>query len=437
MLIPDGSFPVNVKVYVILLSHSNRRITSVTLQSANQIHGYRFVMPGIDRISELPESLVSQILSHLPTKDSVKTSALSTRWKNQWLKASGIDLTYNDFRHFELEVYMSFIDRFLEFNTESRLRKFKVKSRDLMIAGFTERIRTAINRGIQHLDVESSDFYLETDGDRTYPFTEIMPVNLYTSKTLVSLKLSNSGLRDCGFVSLPCLKSMHLVDVRWVDHMDLEKLLSGCPLLEELTFDTEDEYTLEIDAPELEFLSLREEHFGRIVVKNLTCLFTIDLDVESCLSFSPEDLSKRNEALDLYSKVVGLIPKFNNLSCLEAVFPSSSLQFLPSFLESFPNLKHLILVVLFFKGNHVFELLNVPRCFLSTLECVEIKGIFDWGEEEMKITSYFLENSKVLKKLILSFTGCPQHYSESEIYEEIGKLTKGCGGCDVTIVSEF
>ncbi|CAA7027864.1 unnamed protein product [Microthlaspi erraticum] len=415
--------------------------------------------PGIDRISELPESLVSQILAHLPTKDSVKTSALSTRWKSHWLKAPAIDLTYSDLK--SEVVFISFIDRFLESNSESRLRKFK------------------------HLDVESSDYYIEPE-DGSYPIIEIMPLNLYTSKTLVSLKLSLSGLQDCGFVSLPCLRFMDLVDVHWVDPMNLEKLLSGCPVLEELTllrdlyfeplvtrvrsrslkklgdccfrsgkeFDAP-EYRMEIDAPGLEFLSLTENHFDRIVVKNLTCLFTIDLDVESCLSFSPEDLSKRNEvrdflagvssarhmiisektvkALDVYSKV-GLIPKFNNLSCLQAVFPSSSLQFLPSFLESFPNLKHLILKVVYSKESCAFELLNVPRCFLSILECVEIKGFFDWDEEEMKITSYFLENSKVLKKLILSFAGCPLHYSESEVYEEIRKLTKGC---EVIIDSEF
>lgn len=188
-------------------------------------------MPGIDidRISELPESLVTHILSYLPTKDSVKTSVLSTTWKNHWLKVPGIGLNYYD-----LKDDVVFIDRFLEFSPESRLRKFEVRTSDAMIDGFRERIRTAISRGIQHLDVESSGYYLEP-GEGLYPINEIMPLNLYTSKTLVSLRLSLSGLDDCGSASLPCLKSLHLVDVRWVEPMDLEKLLSGCPVLEELT----------------------------------------------------------------------------------------------------------------------------------------------------------------------------------------------------------
>lgn len=158
------------------------------------------------------------------------------------------------------------------------------------------------------------------------------------------------------------------------------------------------------------------------------------------------------QALDLYSKL-RLIPKFNNLSCLQAVFPSlkhlilvkpvvivgltTLLGFFSVLLKTQPFFFFWVLFLQKLVNSDVFQLLHVPRCLLPTLECVEIKGIFDWGEEELKITSYFLENSRVLKKLVLSFGGCPQHYSESEIYEEIGRLAKGCGGCEVIIDSEF
>ncbi|CAH8272397.1 unnamed protein product [Arabidopsis lyrata] len=454
-------------------------------------------MPGFDRISELPESLITQILLCLPTKDSVKTSVLSTRWKNLWLNVPGLDLNCRDLpdqdEEYE-EVFINFIDRFLEFNPESRLQKFKVDYSRREILGFKDRIGTAINRGIRLLDAVSSTEYREDDGFM-YPYFEFMPLNLFTSKTLVSLKLSCSGLRDPGFVYMPCLKVMFLQEIRWSGTMHLEKLVSGCPVLEELTlvrYLDEDELVvaltrvrswslktfyvpltygsfcrsrvldtvLEIDAPGLESMTLKEDHFEKIIVKNLTSLFMIDLDIKFVVnydsSFDPEDLWKTNEildfltgisrarhmiiskktvkALDSYSKV-GSIPKFNNLSRLQAVFPSPLLPFLPAFLESFPNLKILILKIAFAKDDETEELnlVNVPRCFISTLECVEIKGLFEWEEEEMIIAKYFLENSAVLKKLTLSFIDYPRYASNSDVYEDLNKLTKRSRRCRIIV----
>ncbi|KAG7552069.1 F-box-like domain superfamily [Arabidopsis thaliana x Arabidopsis arenosa] len=456
-------------------------------------------MPGFDRISELPESLITQILLCLPTKDSVKTSVLSTRWKNLWLNVPGLDLNYRDFpkedEEYE-EVFINFIDRFLEFNPESRLQKFKVDYSKREILGFKDRIGTVINRGIRLLDAVSSTEYREDDGIM-YPYFEFMPLNLFTSKTLVYLKLRYSALSDPGFVYMPCLKFMILREIRWSGTMSLEKLVSGCPVLEELTLVRtlasaidDDELAvsrvrsgslktfyvplaygvccssrvqhtvLEIDAPGLENMILKEDHFEKIVVKNLTSLFMIDLDVKFAVnydsSFDPEDLSKTNEirdflsgisrarhmiishktvkALDRFSKV-GSIPKFNNLSRLQAEFPSPLLPILPAFLESFPNLKILILKIKFAKDDETEELnlVNVPRCFISTLECVEIKGLFEWEEEEMKIARYFLENSAVLKKLTLSFIDYPRYASNSDVYEELDKLTKSSRRCQIIV----
>ncbi|XP_019084268.1 PREDICTED: FBD-associated F-box protein At5g27750-like [Camelina sativa] len=453
-------------------------------------------MPGFDRLSELPESLITQILLCLPTKESAKTSVLSTRWKNLWLNVPGLDLNRQDVRNVDKQVFINIIDRFLEFNPESRLEKFKVNYSSREILGFKDRISTAINRGIRLLDAVSSTQHGKDDGSLD-PYIEFMPLNLFTSKTLVSLKLLFSVLEDPGFVSLPCLKFMILHKVRWSGTMNLEKLVSGCPVLEELNLmrDMDEDKLvvacvrsrslkrfdvplaheplrrsrvpntlLEIDAPGLEYMTLKQDHFGRVVVKNLTALVMVDLDIKFVvtygMSFYTEDLSKRNEirdfltgisrarhmiisektvtALDRYSKV-GTIPIFNNISRLQAVFPSSLLSVLPAFLESFPNLKNLSLTIYFAKEETVkLKLVDVPQCLVSTLECVEIKRLFEWEEEEMKIVSYFLENSAVLKKLIVSFVlDYPRYASNSEVYEELNKLTKHSRRCRIIVEEEL
>ncbi|KAG2259846.1 hypothetical protein Bca52824_079140 [Brassica carinata] len=405
-------------------------------------------MSGRDRISELPESLLTQILSYLPTEQSVQTSVLSKRWENLWLSVSVLDLNCSVFPYDADELLLSFIDKLLEFSPELSLLKARVKCKSTVIDGFRDRLATVIDRGTQHLDVVSSTDYYEDAFGVTLPVVDFMPMNLYTSRTLVYLKLSSSGLRDPAFVFMPCLRFLHLEEVKWLVH--LEKLVSGCPVLEELTLvrDLDDEYsrwhdefmvmrvrsqslkkfrvplkhrwgcssevrcTLEIDAPGLEHMSLGEDQFDSIVVKNMSSLFMVELDIKF--------------ALDLYSKV-GMIPKFNNLSRLEAVFPSDTLQFLPVFLECCPNLKHLVLKVVHSEEmEEGLDLTNVPRCVSSTLECVEIQDKFEWEEGKMKVASYFLENSAVLKKLILN----PTAYNQN-IYEKVNQLTKRSRGCQI------
>ena len=138
------------------------------------------------------------------------------------------------------QMLFTFLDKLLNFSPELSLLKVKVKCRDMMIDGFMELLGTVIR---QHLDGESSTDYIDDyTNSVTLPCVEFMPMNIYTSKTLVCLKLTSSGLRDPGVVFMPCLKFMHLEQVKRRVH--LAKLISGCPVLEELTLlrDPEDRY---------------------------------------------------------------------------------------------------------------------------------------------------------------------------------------------------
>lgn len=163
---------------------------------------------GYDRISALPDCLRTQILLWLPTRDSIKTSVLSTRWRNLWLDVPGLDLHSNDLDSFSKAATNNFGNSFLKFNRQTRLQKFKINYDNYKSFGNSSQIREWLVTAVDHLGVQHLDF---KDQNATC-YSCFLPVNIYQSKTLVSLKLQRVVVpKNPEFVfSLPCLKIMHL-----------------------------------------------------------------------------------------------------------------------------------------------------------------------------------------------------------------------------------
>jgi hypothetical protein len=65
-------------------------------------------MAAADRISELPDPILSHILSFLPTKLAATTSILSKRWKSVWHSVLTLDFDDETFKDFHsLTSFMS------------------------------------------------------------------------------------------------------------------------------------------------------------------------------------------------------------------------------------------------------------------------------------------------------------------------------------------
>lgn len=267
------------------------------------MRGQRIGASGEDRISILPESLLSHILSFLTTKDSVRTSVLSSRWRNLWLWVSKLDLDTSDFS--EVNACSSFVDKLLNFRGEysSVLLGFKLHTHHDVDENspLEASLMRVVKRKIQHFEI-----------DNNFGFCFVLrPLIFSVSDTLVNLKLSFvilSGFEFC--CTLPCLEIMHLNKVIFPSDEAAEALISSSPLLMELEMthgrfdyvqvlrvrsaslksltlkradpdDFEDGggHEVVIDTPRLEYLSLKDYQHRSFEIVSVSETVKVDVDV--------------------------------------------------------------------------------------------------------------------------------------------------------------
>ncbi|XP_045799183.1 putative F-box/FBD/LRR-repeat protein At5g22670 [Trifolium pratense] len=186
-------------------------------------------IPTEDRISSLPDPILHHILSFLPTKIAATTTILSKRWNPLWLSVPTLnfdDTTFEDyisFRHFVSTVFLS---RDINLPIQSfHLKCAKQHSDEHDINRF---IYAAMQRGgIENL-------HLNMFGRLSLKVKLL--TTIFSCKTLVVLHLRKVNLKDLSNVTvdLPRLKTLHLTRVLFERFEYLPKLLSRCPILEEL-----------------------------------------------------------------------------------------------------------------------------------------------------------------------------------------------------------
>lgn len=378
-------------------------------------------------ICQLPDDLISDILLRVPTKHAVRTGVLSKTWINHWKSVRGLDL--ESFEFLDMDTFVSFVRSFFDSHRESMIDKIRLSVHysdcKSLLTKWTD---ISIRRSVQHLDV---CYYGPYSCDVT------MPVSLYTCKTLVHLRLCWVVLANLEVVSLPCLKIMHLEYITDLTEATVEKLISGSPVLEDLTIVREthgerfielrsntlkrihiDSYTeVVINAPLLECLKTRGYVSKNFKIINLGCSTTLEIYAVfprlTCTKrFICDTLTDipRFRGIVLSSYILkniflhsepGPLLQFRDLSRLHVKFSKSDLEMLPSILESCPILE--LIKDPSYKKNREPKLMfsTVPPCLVSSLKVVELIRLIPKYEGEVELVRYFLKNSPILEKLRL------------------------------------
>ncbi|XP_061988356.1 F-box/FBD/LRR-repeat protein At1g16930-like [Rosa rugosa] len=220
-----------------------------------------------DRISGLPGAVLCHILSFLSTREAVKTSVLSHRWKNVWASVPILDFDEEEYYleyvfrtlsrpiGYDPDWFAQFVNRVLLFRCPGDIHRFRlVATRMHDVSLIYAWISTAIRRNVVELDLRV--------GTSTDPHFEI-PKRLFMCSTLVKLKLWLR--RDISVITprsncFPCLKFLH-VTLLYPDSDSMEKLFSRFPVLEDLIIDGNLEdasaFKLDISAPKLKRLQIR------------------------------------------------------------------------------------------------------------------------------------------------------------------------------------
>ncbi|KAL7593533.1 hypothetical protein Lser_V15G32379 [Lactuca serriola] len=194
----------------------------------NQIKLLKFVdEEGEDRISVLPDCLLLEILSRLPSsKYAVRTGKLSKRWKHLWTFVPTLIFKHNR----DDDDFVLFVDKTLSQCHQLKLKKFVVYTvYDIRFESQVKNwIRYAITCKVEelHLTLRNTEFKSEF----------VLDQYIFTNSCFTDLTLKGCMFNPTGTISWKNLRKLCIYYVKL--NTDLtENILSGSPQLETMVLE--------------------------------------------------------------------------------------------------------------------------------------------------------------------------------------------------------
>ncbi|XP_010485175.2 PREDICTED: probable FBD-associated F-box protein At1g32375 [Camelina sativa] len=441
-------------------------------------------MAHMDRISHLPEELLLRISSLLPSKNVVVTMVLSKRWKFLWMLVPRLEYEHVIYRGTEDKSFSRFVYSFLLLHEAPVLESLRLrfnhswKSSAIDIGVW---VRTAVKRFVRELDIEIHSNAMK------YPV--ILPWSLYSGgcRMLVTLKLNDTTLvHDSSLPAstFPSLKKLSLVNMKYPSEEFVNKLLSNCPVLEDLVveqcpgdnlasvltvkipslkrlcfrckqlitdlnheIDEEDkDCGIVIDAPLLESFSIFDDTGGLSIYVNSDCCIMNNMPK---IVYANLNISYRIR--NIMGSITSVKRLYLRLSTAENAYPVGSvyhrlvhltlcicttdwLKPLMCLLRDSPKLQVLKIEQCGgFQSPHFCwnePNSSVPECVSSSLETQEWVQ-YEGSEEEKQVVAFILRNASCLKKATIS-SRSRDPVEKLEMLRELSFLSRCSSTCHLT-----
>lgn len=382
-----------------------------------------------DRISNLPSECLEQILTHMPLKEAMGTSVLSSQWRH---RASRLPHLV-----FDGKCHSSDIDHLLLVHN-GPVHKFQLSG--CKVVGTDK----DLDRWILYLSQKSIKEFILLQYRPGRPYK--LPSSLFSCQGLTSLELCTCVLKPpSSFKGFKSLKSIDFEEVT-MDQDVFEDFIIGCRFLERLRLvHCQGLIHLNIDAPNLQYLYFRGG-FKDINLVNATNLVDVSVVVDDdkylnyhrqvsgpssnlvkFLSYLPNHVKNLEfHGLSLMYLAIGALPgklckSYSHLTCLHLSIsltdPEQCLTAL-CLLRSCPALQELRIQVNPWDGKAVgkgnFWLDNDRKCLFRQLRRVDINDIRD-VKGEIEFVGYLLMNSPVLERLSLHPYGVDKSKLEKKL----------------------
>ncbi|KAK1619929.1 hypothetical protein QYE76_025446 [Lolium multiflorum] len=381
------------------------------LPSPPVVSGHAALLPpsddGVDRISDLPDNILGDIVSRLPVKDGARTAALSCRWRGVW-RSAPLVLIDSDLLTVGSESDARADARRVAYAVSDILDAHPGPFRCVhLVCSSLEEYPDLLARWLHLLAAKGvGELVL---ANRPWPLDMPLPPTVFGMATLTRLYLGVFQFPDTtairGATAFPRLRELGLCFVAMLRREDMEFLLSRSPCAGDSMHPSELK-----DAPHLERLII----WSSTVRDDLPRLVKIghapSLSILGYLEPERHTLEVGNTIIKARTRASPntTVPSVKILGLRVYFSIRNNAKMLPSFLRCFPNVETLHL-----ESKETYQptgkLSNKFWQEVGAIECVQshIKLMVFYGfrgeRGELSFLKFFLETARMLTKLVIVF----------------------------------